>query len=266
MSTSTPSGFASLSMYPIASTRSSWERVYAWAAAHVDGAPGALEWTDDVQASWRDQRLALGMTCGWPLITELRERVRVVGTFAVTIEDRGDDGPVADSTYRSVVIARRPTSVHAVRDQVAAINARHSLSGCISLLATLARRRDDAAVTTWPGRTIITGAHLSSIAAVRDGLAAVASIDALTWAYVQRDEPQMLDGLHVIDRGPRVPCLPLITAASASDATVQSWRRAFGAAMVEPDLADDLRVLCIGGFAPRELDDYDRALSALRRR
>ena len=66
-----------------------------------------------------------------------------------------------------------------------------------------------------------TGSHAASLDAVRDGRAVVASIDAVSWAHLDHA------GLSVVGSGPRVPCLPLVTSASSSDALVDELRGAF---------------------------------------
>src|SRR5947199_390514 len=90
---------------------------------------------------------------------------------------------------------------------------------------------------------------------VRRGDAEIASIDAVTWAYLSRDDPDAVSGLIVVDRGPLVPTLPLIVTAAASDERVAQWRRALA------DATND--TLLIRGFVPLDLGDYDTALGAL---
>jgi ABC-type phosphate/phosphonate transport system substrate-binding protein len=110
---------------------------------------------------------------------------------------------------------------------------------------------------------VLTGSHLASIDAVRGGSADVASIDALSWAYQQRLDPDRLDGLVVVERGPLVPCLPLIVGGEADDALVAAWRSAFSAAMSNPSLARARSLLLIEGFVPLDLADYQSALATL---
>jgi ABC-type phosphate/phosphonate transport system substrate-binding protein len=234
-------------MYPQPSVRGDWDALYAAAAQHVHGAPPALDWGADAHASWRDPELALGMSCGWPLVHDLGDAVRVVGTFAY----RGS------STYRSVIVARPGATLDGLSDGRAAVNSWDSLSGYISLLAAFD-------LVGWPGPCTVTGSHAESIAAVRAGEADVASIDAITWAYGARDRPESLEGVEIVGEGPDVPCLPLIVPASAGEEAVGAWRSALAAAVATPELAPVLERLLITGFDPMDAGDYVAALAAVR--
>ncbi len=244
--------FAALAMYPLESLRPSWDRVYRTVAEAVPGAPTDLRWDLVPTDTWLDPRLALGMACGWPLVTQLAERVRVVGSFVHRLD--GD----ASSTYRSVIVAREETSVAASANCTFAFNSAHSLSGYVSMTALLPPGQIE-----WAGRTIETGSHRASIDAVRDGRADIASIDALTWAYFDQETPRVLQGMVVIGRGPTVPHLPIITGAAIDDDTIAQWRNALAAATTDPALAADLDRLLIGGFVTLDAFDYSEALAPL---
>jgi ABC-type phosphate/phosphonate transport system substrate-binding protein len=246
--------FSAMSMYPLESLRTAWDRLYGVAARGVVDAPPELRWDLDAHDTWSNPQLVLGMTCGWPLITDLRTRVRVVGTFLYDVDGQ------AGHTYRSVIVARRPSTVAEMAGATLAFNSTDSLSGYVSIIAAL-----PAGQASWPGPTLQTGAHLASIEAVRDGRADIASIDAMTWAYTRRDAPDLLRDLVVIDRGPVVPHLPLILPGGAGDDALASWRAAFADAVRDPGLGETLDRLLIQGFVALDADDYERALQPLRR-
>jgi hypothetical protein len=63
--------------------------------------------------------------------------------------------------------------------------------------------------------------------------------------------------LRVVGAGPRVPCLPLVTARSTSPGTLRELRHAFANAVHDPDLADDRADLTIRAFVERDLSDYE---------
>jgi ABC-type phosphate/phosphonate transport system substrate-binding protein len=250
---------AALGMYPFPTLRPAWERLFMAVAERVRSkgivAPAGLRWDLDPHETWLHPGLVLGMTCGWPLVTALREHVRVVGTFAY----RGEPAP-EPHLYRTLIVAREGSSLSEVAGGRAAINADDSLSGNISLLEVFGS--GDA----WDGPVVHTGAHLASIAAVRSGAADVASIDGMTWAYQQRDDPASLAGLEVLARGPWVPGLPVILPGAASDQALEEWRAAFAEGTQDPALVDTLDELMIDAFVPLDLADYDLALDRLRRR
>ena len=245
-------------MYPYAGLREAWDTLYrsvgTTVAQNAPDTPTELDWSIDAHASWVDPRLALSQACGWPLVTALRNRARVLGAFMHRI-----DG-VSSHLYRSVIIAREVQPLSALEGGCAAINSYDSLSGYVSLLAAFAVKSG-----RWPGEITYTGAHAASIEAVRAGHADLASIDALAWAYLQRLAPRELDGLVVVGRGPLVPCLPLIVAGNTDDALLQAWRSAFAQAMRDSALAAVRTELLIEGFVPLDLADYDSALEAQTR-
>jgi ABC-type phosphate/phosphonate transport system substrate-binding protein len=246
---------AVLGMYAFPELHDAWDALYADVAARVGGAPARLTWEVDAHDTWLDPNLAIGMACGWPLIKTLCDQVKVVGTFSYT------DTPGPAPMYRSVIVTGGDLTFEEIArdpaDHRAALNSLDSLSGNISLLAAFGLGLE------WPGESVFTGAHLSSIEAVRSGAVDVAAIDGMTWAYRQREALPTLAGLRVIGHGPLLPCLPLIVPASASDAQIVEWRSAFASSVGEPRLAESLRRLMIRDFVPLDASDYGSALAEL---
>ena len=198
-----PTDIASLAMYDLAEVRPATDALWGTIAIELRrrgvDAPNDLRHDLEAPRVWRHPDLLLGQACGWPLVTELGDAVRVVGTFAYRVD------VAAGPTYRSEFVttvdeARRGAPLQTLR---AAVNSYDSLSGWISLAG---------ASDEWPGGTILTGSHVSSLAVLRSGRAGVASIDAVTLELVREWRPQLLHGLAVAGYGPRLPCLPLIHA------------------------------------------------------
>lgn len=241
-------------MYPLEPLREAWDTVYGMVARDVLEAPNELRWDLDPHDTWMSPQLVLGMSCGWPLVTQLLRRVRVIGTFMYRLE--GSIG----HTYRSVIVAREATSVVALSGSTLAFNSTESLSGYISMMASLPPDQ-----IGWGGPTLETGSHIMSLAAVREGSADIASIDAVMWSYVQQEAPELLEGLVVIDRGPEIPHLPLITSRDASDAAVADWRGALGDGVRNPALSPALDRLLIHGFMPLDSSHYEALLAPFHR-
>ena len=249
--------YAALGMYPFPSLRAAWDDLYAAVAdearCHGIDAPAALRWDVDPHDTWLDPELAVGMTCGWPLVTALREQVRMVGTFAYDIPMAGP----APHMYRTVIIARVDVPLTRLSAARTAVNSVDSLSGHISLLAAFGHGAE------WPGEIVFTGAHLESIRAVRSGAADVASIDGMTWAFQQRNAADTLAGLVEVGHGPFVPCLPVIVGATATDAERDAWRSAFTTVVRDRHVPSALTALMIRDFVAREDGDYDAELAGL---
>ncbi len=87
--------------------------------------------------------------------------------------------------------------------------------------------------------------------AVREGRADLAAIDSVSWTHLDSG------GLSVVGRGPRIPCLPLVTARSSPDTVVDELRRALAGAVSDPTMTDSCASLRIRGFLDRDLADYE---------
>lgn len=237
-------GVAGMGMYPFAPVRWAFDEIWAGVTERVDWVPRSLDWDADLHASWTDDALVIGHTCGWPLVTALHDSVRVLGTFAATVPQA--DGP----RYRSVVIARRAGRPEDFAGTVAAVNGPDSLSGWVSLLAAV-----HGPGAAWQGEVRWTGAHVESVRAVRDGLADVASIDSVSLGFVRRLMPELLEGVIEVGEGPLVPSLPLVTHRDADDDDVAQLRDALAASVVaSPDAA---AAALISSFVPLDLAEYE---------
>ncbi len=155
---------------------------------------------------WREPGLLLSHTCGYPVVRVLTDTQHVLGSFVVA-----SGSPDRPGWYRSVIVCRADDA--RARDGVAgfngapvAVNDVGSLSGWVSLGVALA----DAGIR--PGAITYSGAHASSVNAVRSGAADLASIDAHSFALFSAHRPGAVEGLQVIGHGPEVAITPLITA------------------------------------------------------
>ena len=247
-----------MAMYPRTELRDAWDTLYRSVAARVaescPNTPLGLSWDIDPHDSWSDPKMALGQSCGWPLVTSLRDQVRVIGTFAPLI------GDTVSPVYRSVIVAREGAIHSELGRARAGVNSTDSLSGWISLLAAFQVESSE-----WPGAKVVTGSHASSIEALRKNEADVAAIDAVTWAHHRRLAPQSLTGLGVIAHGPEVPCLPIVVPIATDAAAVEAWRHSFESAMLDPNLSDVRDALFIADFVRRDLVDYETALTEFER-
>ena len=224
---------ASLPMYDFPEIREHtdllWDAIAASAReVGLSDVPSSLTRPEGSLANhWRRDDIFLSHTCGYPVVREL-PGVWVLGSFSVSSGTRA-------GFYRSAIVAREsdPRSLLGLVSFDAApmaANGEDSLSGWVSLGWALANA-DIAA-----GSVTFTGSHASSVLAVRDGLADLASIDAHSLALFARHRPDSVRGLTVVAQGPEVAMTPLITA--------------------RPDLVDPLRSVvtkALEKFSPKSL-------------
>jgi ABC-type phosphate/phosphonate transport system substrate-binding protein len=250
-----PPMIAALPMYDLpelrAETDALWSALGAALQARGVAAPEALTRPDDLHADWRRPDLLLGQTCGWPYATALRGAVRLVATPVYGAE--GCVGP----RYRSAIVVRADDPAERLADlqgRRLAFNGPDSQSGVHALRAAVAPL---AAGRAFFGATLRTGAHRDAMAAVAAGRADVAAIDCVTWALLGRVAPSEVAPLRVLDWTPDAPGLPLITAKTTSDQTLEILRSAVAEVFSAPAVAARGPLLITGAEI---LDDaaYDR--------
>jgi ABC-type phosphate/phosphonate transport system substrate-binding protein len=234
---------ASLPMYDLPEIRAA-TNVFGKSVLRRLSFDGELARETDHEALWRDERLVFSQTCGYPLTHELAGQVRYAATPHYDAD--GCDGPL----YRSLILARIKQPLESFRGARAAINAANSMSGMLALKLVFARLANNG---KFFGDAIVTGSHLASMTAVRDGVADVCAIDAVTVALTRLHAPQHLDGLIEVARSPQAPGLPYITRARIPQDVVAALTAAFA-----DDAAADARAaLLLDGFSVLDDEAYD---------
>ena len=187
-----------------------WALIRAGLLARGIAAPeGLLRGDTDLMPQWESPDLVLSQTCGFPFRARLHGKVALVGT-----PDFGNEG-CPPGYYRSILIARHddPRDDLAQFDGAAiAYNDGLSQSGWAAPMNFAAAQ----GVRLVPG--LETGSHRASFRAVADGRAALAAIDALTWALISEYEETA--AVKVIGATDPTPALPYITALGRDAAAV----------------------------------------------
>lgn len=236
---------ASLPMYRTPVTAAAHDRLWALIRDHLhqDGlsAPDRLcQPRGDLLVHWHDPALLLSQTCGLPYRARLRGQVVIVGTPDYGLPD------CPPGHYRSVVVTRVDDAARDLADLSGAAFAYNdplSQSGWASLALTAPE------VLTGPKHC--TGSHRAAAAAVGQGTARFAAIDAQTWRQLEAGGETA--GLRVIHRTAPVAGLPLITAQAD---LVGPLRQAVSAAIAELSRADR-DVLCLQSLQVLPEDAYD---------
>jgi len=204
-------GLASLQMYARAETQGAQDRLWHAIRAHYGQGDGELTHCDPIDSAWDDPDLLLSQTCGMPYRHHLKDRVTLVGTPDYAVEG------CAPGYYRSCILARRDDPRQHLTQfagATLAVNSTMSQSGWAAVENHLA---DTGAGFDFRANMRITGGHMASARAVAQGHADLASIDAVTWRFLQRYEPWTAD-LTVIQMTAPTPGLPLITRAGLDPA------------------------------------------------
>jgi ABC-type phosphate/phosphonate transport system substrate-binding protein len=250
-------------MYDFAELRPATDALWAALAKrladHGVSAPAVLERGRALDEVWTDPDLLLGQTCGYPLVTTLAGRVRLVATPCY-----GAPG-CAGAWYRSAVVVRRADDAAGLADlrgRRCAVNDAASNSGMNLLRAAIAGVAGGGA--RFFNEVVMTGSHAASLQAVAAGDADVAAIDCVTWAHLQRLRPEQTQRLRVLAWTPATPGLPLITSLRTDAPTLGALIWALRDVAEDSSLAWVREALLLDGFEVLEVADYDVVLELER--
>jgi ABC-type phosphate/phosphonate transport system substrate-binding protein len=208
-----------------------------------------LSQPDDLMAHWTRPDLLLSQTCGYPLTHALAGRVQLVGTLGY--EAPGCEGALYSSVF--VVRADDPGERLAdFRGRRVAFNSRDSQSGTNCLRHAVAPLAEGG---RFFGTAIESGAHRRSMRLVKDGVADIAAVDAVTYALAT--DAGLTDGLRILTFSERAPGLPLVTAADTAPEAVARLRQAVAAASADPALASARAGMRLSSFEVLPLAAYD---------
>jgi ABC-type phosphate/phosphonate transport system substrate-binding protein len=237
----------SLPMYDGPEVRGATDAFWAGVARHA-GVVATLNRGSAYDVPWRDPKLLFSQTCGYPFTHEFKDLLHYVGTPHYMAD--GCDG----AFYRSIVFAREKVPLAELKGARPAINSRDSMSGYLAMRAVFAPLAEKG---EFFAPTLVTGGHVKSLAAVREGKADVCAIDVVCVGLARKHRPQDLDGLFEIARSPLVPGLPYVTGAG----DVAGLRQAVAAALADPDLAEARAALLISGFSVLPEGSYEQILA-----
>jgi len=209
--------------------------------------PASLDRTSPPAETWLSPKLLISQTCGLPLVADLSDKVKVLGSFAYQgIEPAG--------SYHSVIVTQENNNESSVRleGKHAVINGDDSYSGCLALKCFVA---DNGSGESPFASVLVSGGHRASLCAVASGNADIAAIDCVSW-YLANQCESAVRNLKVIGHTQSRPGLPLITCGDTSAQEISVLRDALAKAVDDVD-EKSRTMLGIRGFVP--LDDKDYA-------
>ena len=205
---------------------------------------------------WLSPDLLLTQTCGYPLMTALRGKVRIVGRPRYELPD------ASAGNHCSLILCRAddPRKILAdFRNSRGVINSEDSNSGMNLLRQRLAPLQQNGQFFASVG---VSGGHRESLRWLRENLADLAAIDSVTYACLAQYAPEEVSGLRLVARSAFSPTLPFITVANAPDEQAEQLRRVMNQSLRElPDVAQTLglvEVLSATESEYRVILDYQR--------
>lgn len=220
-------------------------------AAGWTDVPGALERTRALRPIWRDPGLLLGQTCGYPLMTELRDQVQIVGAPVY-------DLPGCEGTFhRSVLVVADASpfeDLGALRGRTVAMNGPDSNTGMNLLRHAVAPLARDG---RFFGRVVTSGGHLASLDLVRRGGADIAAVDAVTFELARRHHPEASEGLRVLGHTAQSPTLPFITSRATPRDDLERLREAMNAVLAEARPGSLVAKTALRRIEPATHADYE---------
>lgn len=202
---------------------------------------------EPLEQLWLNPRLLIGQTCGYPLVTRLKDRVRVIGRPCFDLPD------AQGGEHCSLLVVHHQASwqhLADLRGSHAAVNGEDSNSGMNLLRHAVAPLARDG---RFFARVSISGSHRESLRRVAAGQADLAAIDSVTFAYLKRFAPQTVAQVRVLGRTVNSPTLPYISAHN--DVPVAELLDALNSGLrSDPEVTDTLGIVQV---LPARLADYE---------
>jgi ABC-type phosphate/phosphonate transport system substrate-binding protein len=260
--------FASLPMYNLPEMRSAnarfWEALRGLLIeAGLTDVPETLVFERGPVPPRLEPEMLFSQTCGYPLETVFKGQAIRLG--APVYDAPGCTG----ATHRAFFVVRADAPARGLEDLrggVFLLNSPVSNSGM-----NLPRRALAEIAGGKPFfRTVIeTGGHPASLDRLLRGDGDVASIDCVTFAFLQHYRPDVAARFRVIAETPPSPAIPFVTSAATPPAIVSILRDALRCVAIEPRYTAARAGLMIAGIeemsdaAYRGLLDYEAEAAAL---
>jgi ABC-type phosphate/phosphonate transport system substrate-binding protein len=255
---------AAFPMYDFAALEVAHDQLWTALRAHltdcgIADAPMRLTRGMQPEKLWVNPNLLLAQACEFPLAKRFTGRVRIVATPRYAVQG------CAGSRYRSAILVRCGQSAASLKDLRGlrcVINDPLSNSGMNLLrasIAPLAKKSD------FFSEVLVSGSHHASARSVTNNDADVCAVDCVTLAHLRRFDPSSVESLRIIAWTPSTPSLPLVTAGTASDATVERLRNALRRVVADPVTIGARAELRLAGFDVRPEEGFVEVLQLEQR-
>lgn len=230
-------------MYDMPATKIANDAFWQAIRANLGFGPTKLARKDNLWSIWPDPDMLFAQTCGFPYRAKLHGSVQLIGTPDYDLPG------CPPGYYNSVFVCRADDD----RDTVAAFDgARFAYNEALSQSGWAAPVNHMVQLGTGPGALVRSGGHALSAQTVATGTADFAALDALTWIFLERHNPDLTTQLRVLERTEPTPTLPYITSLTQN---AQDIRAAVAQAI--DDIGPDLRgVLHLHGLVDIPHETY----------
>lgn len=216
--------------------------------------PDNLSHPDDLHTHWKQADLLMSQTCGFPLMTELYQKVQLIGSFEY-------DVPYADGIEcKSVLICRdddQAKNLTDFQDRTVAFNSLTSQSGYNSLRHLIAPLSKNGQFFK---TAYISGGHKASIEAVQQKKADLAAIDCVTFEGLKRYGGDTCKGLRIIANTHAYPGLPLISGLHTPQPLLDALKNSLSRMHLQTELKPVLQTLMIKKWSPSFWSTYQVCL------
>jgi ABC-type phosphate/phosphonate transport system substrate-binding protein len=202
--------------------------------------------------------ILFSQTCGYPLQTIYR------GQHQLLARPCYDAPGCTGGTHSAFIVVPTDSPARRVADlrgKRFALNSLHSNSGMNLPRVMLARMGVKA---PFFGEVVETGGHGPSIRLVSEGGADCASIDCLTYMFLQDYQPEAVAGVRLLAQTPSSPSIPFVTSDKTDPATVDILKRCLFQLSEDPRFGAVLGALRIARIEPAPQGEYDALLGLER--
>ena len=211
---------ASFPMYALPQMKQSmqswWKNIAVRLASHGINAPEVLSDTgSDLIEHWTSPNLLLSQTCGFPLVSELKQQVKLVGTLNYSTQYcRGPN-------YCSLILVHetdKRQTLEEFRGTRFTFNGTDSQSGFNALRNMLL---DAELGIPFFGENIVSGQHINSIKTVASKKADLCSVDCVSHALIAKYQPALIENTRILTVTQLTAGLPLISSVNTSDEIIE---------------------------------------------
>ena len=209
----------------------------------------------DLFEYWLRPDLLLSQTCGFPLVSQLKSNVKLIGS--PVFSSPGCDGP----NYCSYYIVHKNDSRTTLKDYQGArftYNGTDSQSGFNAVRVNLI---EQGLPIPYFGENLLSGGHRNSILNVGKGAAEICAVDCVTHSLLQMHQPYVLKNTRILAQTKLTPGLPFITSINTDDDVIGELFNAIKETCLDKSMQGINRDLQIKDIEKVSLDSYCSAIS-----